>query len=94
MNKESRDMTEVTGFAQLATRAAVLADRLEAAGCLSLAASVRVMVDEVETAILQAVPPELPGWVIGRRTVARRPSVVRPDPGRGTAGRSRARSAG
>jgi hypothetical protein len=89
-------MPDITGFAQLATRAADLADRLEAAGCLSLAASVRVMVDEVETAILQAVPPELPGWVIGRRTGTRRPSVVRPDPdrGRGTAGRSRARSAG
>jgi hypothetical protein len=87
-------MTDTTKLAELTTRAADLADRLEAAGYLSLAASVRLVVDEVETAILRAVPPELPGWVIGRRTVARRPSVVRPDPGRGTAGRSRARSAG
>jgi hypothetical protein len=38
MNKESRDMAEITGYAQLATRAANLADRCEAAGCLVVAA--------------------------------------------------------
>jgi hypothetical protein len=30
MNKESRDMAEIAGYAQLATRAADLADRCEA----------------------------------------------------------------
>jgi hypothetical protein len=77
MNKEIRDMAEITGYAQLATRAADLADRCEAAGALVAAALLREVAQEVEEMIVRVAPPELPGWAIGRRAWTRRPSVIR-----------------
>ena len=45
-------MTEITRFAQLAVRAADLADRCEAAGALVVVALLREITQEVEEAIL------------------------------------------
>jgi hypothetical protein len=70
-------MTEVTGFAQLATRAADLADRTERAGALVAANILREVARDAEGVVIRTAPPELPGWAIGRRAWTRRPSVIR-----------------
>ena len=69
-------MTEAAGFAELAVRAADLADRCEAAGALVAAAMLRDVASEVEELIVRTAPPELPGWVVGGRAGARRPGPV------------------
>jgi hypothetical protein len=62
MNKERRDMTEITGYAQLATRAADLADRCELAGALVAAAILRRLAADVEEMIIKVAPPDVAGW--------------------------------
>jgi hypothetical protein len=58
-------MPEVDKLATVSVRAADLADRCEAAGALVVAAQLREIAQEVEEAILETVPPELPGWMAG-----------------------------
>jgi hypothetical protein len=70
-------MTDIAGYAQLATRAADLADRCERAGALVCASFLRDLAREVEETIIQAAPLELPGWLGGRQAGARRPRRVR-----------------
>jgi hypothetical protein len=63
-------MAGTTGFAELAVRAADLADRCEAAGCLVGAALLRGVAREVEDTLLEIAPPRLPGWLGGRQAGA------------------------
>jgi hypothetical protein len=65
-------MTEVTGFAQLATRAANLADRAEAAGLLVVASVLRGVAADVEELILETMPP-----VVRRRRGGPKPAPLR-----------------
>jgi hypothetical protein len=55
-------VTETTEFAQLAVRAADLADRCEAAGALVVANMLRVLAANVEDLIIRIAPPEVAEW--------------------------------
>jgi hypothetical protein len=87
-------MTDTRTLGELTTRAADLADRCEAAGALVAAAVLRGIAEDVEETIIRTAPPV--EWPARPRGTERALRLVRPDPGRGrgTAGRSRARSAG
>lgn len=64
-------MTEIASIAQVATRAADLADRCEVVGCLVAAALLREIARDVEEAILEKAPPDVVGWMELGRTEAR-----------------------
>jgi hypothetical protein len=55
-------MADTTRLAELTTRAADLADRVEAAGALVAASVLREVARDVEELIVKVAPPKVGGW--------------------------------